>query len=77
LLKALPDTPERNQQELDLLIALSPALMAAKGYGAPEVERTYAQVLTLCQQIGETPQLFSVLVGLQEARTLLAALSRP
>src|SRR5262245_48331827 len=43
LLNALPETLERIQQELDLLLALGPALMAAKGYGAPEVERTYVQ----------------------------------
>ena len=54
LLNALPATPERTQQELDLLLPLGPSLMAVKGYGAPEVERTYAQALTLCQQTGET-----------------------
>ena len=32
LLKTLPDTPERIQQELDLQITLGPALMATKGY---------------------------------------------
>jgi predicted ATPase len=64
LLPTLPETPERTQQELELLLALGPALMATKGYGAPEVERTYAQALTLCQQVGDTPQLFSALVGL-------------
>ena len=64
LLNTLPETPERMQQGLDLLLALGPALMAAKGYGAPEVEHTYTQALTLCQQMGETPQRFPALVGL-------------
>jgi len=31
---------------------------------APEVEHTYARARALCQQLGETPQLFSVLWGL-------------
>ena len=38
LLKTLPDTPERAQQELTLQIALGVSLMATKGYAAPEVE---------------------------------------
>ena len=35
LLATLPETPARAQQELDLQIALGPALMATKGYGGP------------------------------------------
>jgi TOMM system kinase/cyclase fusion protein len=64
LLQALPDTPERTQQELLLQTALGPALMVAKGYAAPEVERAFARARELCQQVGETSQLFRVLVGL-------------
>ncbi len=64
LLQTLPDTPERTQQELDLQITLGPILMNTKGYGAPEVGKAYTRARELCQQIGETPQLFSVLYGL-------------
>ena len=39
MLKTLPDTPERAQQELTLQLALSDALIAIKGYAAPEVEK--------------------------------------
>jgi predicted ATPase len=74
-LTTLPETPERAQQELDMLIALGPALMAAKGYGAPEVERTYSHALTLCQQVQETPLLFQVLGGLHRFYMLRAELS--
>ena len=38
--------------------------MATKGYAAPEVEQTYARAQALCQQVGETPQLFPTLRGL-------------
>ena len=38
--------------------------MATKGYAAPEVEQAYARARELCQQVGETPQLFPVLWGL-------------
>ena len=64
LLKTLPDTPGRTQQELMLQITLGVPLAAIKGYAAPEVERTYARARELCQQAGETPQLFPVLFGL-------------
>jgi predicted ATPase len=64
LLKALPDTPERTQQELDLQITLGPALTSTKGWAAPEVEKTYTRARELCQQVGATSQLFPVLWGL-------------
>ena len=66
LLATLPETPARAQQELDVLIALGPALMVTKGYAAPEVEQTYARARALCQQVGNTPQLFPALRGLCE-----------
>jgi predicted ATPase len=65
LLKTLPDTPERAQQELTLQIALGGPLMSTKGFAAPEVEKTYARARELCQQVGETPQRFRVLLGLR------------
>jgi DNA-binding winged helix-turn-helix (wHTH) protein/tetratricopeptide (TPR) repeat protein len=64
LLKTLPDTPERVQQELTLQLALSDALITVKGYTVPEVEQTYTRARELCQQLGETPQLVPVLVRL-------------
>jgi predicted ATPase len=64
LLETLPDTPERAQQELALQIALGPPLIATKGWGVPEVEKTYPRAHALCRQVGETPQLFPALWGL-------------
>jgi predicted ATPase len=64
LLNALPDTPERTQQELALQIALGAPQVMTKGYAAPEVEKTYARARELCRQVGETPLLFPVLGGL-------------
>ena len=52
LLKTLPNTLERTQQELDLQITLGPALIAIKGWAAPEVEKTYTRARALCQQVG-------------------------
>jgi predicted ATPase len=65
LLKTLPNTPERTQQELALQLTLGAPLIATKGYTVPEVEQAYTRALELCRQIGETPQLFPVLRGLQ------------
>jgi predicted ATPase len=65
LLRTLPDTPERTQQELTLRIALTPSLVATRGYAAPEVEQNYRRAQALCQQVDATPQLFQVLLGLR------------
>jgi predicted ATPase len=64
LLTALPDTPERAQQELAMQTTLGSALVATKGQASLEVERAYTRARALCQQVGETPQLFQVLRGL-------------
>jgi class 3 adenylate cyclase/predicted ATPase len=64
LLATLPETSARVQQELELRVALGPAMMATKGWAAPEVEQTYARARALCQQVGETPHLVPVLRGL-------------
>jgi class 3 adenylate cyclase/predicted ATPase len=64
LLTTLPDTLEHRQQELDMQITLGPALVATKGIAAPDVGAAYQRARELCQQVGETPQLFPVLGGL-------------
>jgi TOMM system kinase/cyclase fusion protein len=64
ILKILPETSERTQQELDFQITLGPALMSTKGFTAPEVERTYTRAHELCQQVEEAPQLLPTLWGL-------------
>ncbi|HSF29816.1 MAG TPA: hypothetical protein VLK82_04990, partial [Candidatus Tectomicrobia bacterium] len=64
LLGTLPATPVRTEQEIDLQLALGPALMVTRGWAAPEVEQTYARARALCTELGETPQLFPTLWGL-------------
>jgi predicted ATPase len=64
LLTTLPDTPERARQELSLHIALGATLAITKGYGNTEAERVYSRARELCQQLGETLQLFPVQWGL-------------
>ncbi len=65
LLETLEDTAERAETELVLRVSLGAPLLTSRGFGAPEVEETYARALALCGRMGETPQLFPVLMGLQ------------
>jgi class 3 adenylate cyclase len=51
-------------QELRLLLALGPALQATRGFGVPEVERTYSRARELSEQLGEPVELFQALWGL-------------
>ena len=61
---SLPDGLERVRLELALQHTLGVTLMATRGYAAPEVVAAYGRARALCQEAGETPLLFSVLVGL-------------
>jgi predicted ATPase/class 3 adenylate cyclase len=65
LLETTSATPECALQEITLQTALGTSLIAAKGYAAPEVQQAYTRARVLCQQIGETLQLFPVLLGLR------------
>jgi predicted ATPase len=65
VLRSLPETPERNQQELTLQLARGAALSMLKGYTASETEQTYSRARQLCQQVGDSPQRFAALAGLQ------------
>jgi predicted ATPase len=60
LLVALPDSPERAQQELALQLSLGMAWVGPKGYG-PEAEEAYTRARELCRQTGQMSQLCRVL----------------
>ncbi len=64
LVGTLPVTPERARLELALQMTLSVTLTATKGWGATEVEMAWVRARTLCEQVGETSQLFRILAGL-------------
>ncbi|MDX6007666.1 adenylate/guanylate cyclase domain-containing protein [Cupriavidus necator] len=72
LLKYQPDTPGRARQELTLQLAIGRALIAARGFASPEVEATYSRALTLCDQLGDTSQVFPTQVGLRAYFSLSA-----
>ena len=64
LLATLPEGQERLQHELLVQTTLGLVLSVAKGYAAPEVERSFTRARELCQLVGDTPQLGPVLWGL-------------
>jgi predicted ATPase len=55
LSEALPATPARAQQELDILVALGNALRPSKGLAAPEVEVIYLIGHVSCASMCRTP----------------------
>ena len=64
LLKTMPESPERFQQELTLLLALGTPLTDTKGFASPEVSGVYSRARELCRQVGSVRQLFPVLWGM-------------
>ena len=64
VLQTLPDSLERDQQELTLQVALGVPLIATAGWAVPEVREVYTRARELCEQVGNTPQLFPSLFGL-------------
>lgn len=73
-LATLPDSPERMQHEITLLLILGPRLMAVKGHAVPEVGEVYTQAYTLCQEVGEPLQRCQALQGLYRYYVLQAQL---
>jgi predicted ATPase len=61
LLAELPEGSLRLQQELDLRIALGPALIATKGYSAADVGETIARARLLAEQLDRSDYLVHLL----------------
>jgi predicted ATPase len=64
LIGALPSTPDHLREELGFRLAIGGPLIASKGYAGPDVQRTYSRASALCDQLGRSAELFSVLRGL-------------
>jgi predicted ATPase len=64
ILRSLPDSPERAQQEITLRMILGVSLMAVKGFAATEAEQVYARGRELVWLQGPSPELFHVLWSL-------------
>src|SRR5262249_13609796 len=64
LLNELPEDVERDRRELELQLAVGPALIAVKGWAASETERAYTRARKLCDRLGDSPELFPALLGM-------------
>jgi class 3 adenylate cyclase/predicted ATPase len=64
LLNALPETPERIRQEIDVQLALGIPLIAVQGYAAAETCEAFSRARTLCLRLGNIPEYFQALFGL-------------
>lgn len=65
LLQSLPENEERQRLELDLCLLVGPALMANRGYTAPQVLEIYSTAHKLCQIVGTVSQQLQTLWGLR------------
>jgi hypothetical protein len=63
LLSGMPVGAARQEDELDLQIGLGHALIATKGFAAPEAGEAYARARQLCEQLNRPQQLGLILVG--------------
>ena len=62
-LALLPDTPERQRQELEFRSALGAVLLAVKGFAAPETGHAYARARELWEQLGSPSEFLQVPYG--------------
>ncbi len=58
LLETLPQSMERDKQELSLQLALTVPLIATQGFASPELRRAATRAHDLCQAFGDTPEVF-------------------
>jgi predicted ATPase len=63
-LKDLPEGPERNTLELDLLIARGAPLLSVKGYASDEMEQNYSRAKDLSQEMSDSVHQFRAIWGL-------------
>ena len=64
LVEALSDMRARVERELDLQMALGPALFATESFSHPDIGRAYARAWELCRQLGDDSREFTALRGL-------------
>jgi predicted ATPase len=62
-LALLPDSPERRRRELEFCSALGAALIAAKGFAAPETGQAYASARELWEELGSPSEYLGISYG--------------
>ncbi len=64
VIQRIPESPEKTHQEISFHLGLGVQLMTTKGYGSSEAGQSFARAKELCDQLEDSPELFSVLWGL-------------
>jgi class 3 adenylate cyclase/tetratricopeptide (TPR) repeat protein len=62
--RLMPASPARMRRELDLHLALGPAIMATRGYAAEEALRIFSRAERLVTRVGNISEHLDVLLGL-------------
>jgi serine/threonine protein kinase/tetratricopeptide (TPR) repeat protein len=72
VLLKLPETPERDGQELGLQLTLGFSLQSVLSWTAPEAGAAFNRARQLCEQVGNDPRLFAALSGVWPYHALQA-----
>jgi predicted ATPase len=72
LLTQMPESRERQQQELDLYVALGPALIATKGYSATDVGDAITRARELAERLERPDRLIPLLCSQRAFRMVRA-----
>ena len=62
-LALLPDTPQRQRQELEFYSAMGAVLQAVRGFAAPEIGHAYDRARELWDQLGSPPEFLRIPYG--------------
>ncbi|MGB5736772.1 MAG: AAA family ATPase [Thiohalocapsa sp.] len=76
LLAELPESPQRDRGELELLILLGAAYRATKGFASVEAEETFVRARALCDRVGDGRMLMDTLRGLYACYYIRGELKR-
>jgi predicted ATPase len=63
MIASQPESEDRLRQEIDLQSAMRVTMIAARGWGSPEVLQACTRARVLCEKLGDTGQLFISLCG--------------
>ena len=63
-LSRTPESAERGSTEITVRMMRGRALVATRGYSDEEVVENFVEALALCEQIGDPPEMFQLLVGM-------------
>ena len=58
ILLSLPDSEERDRQELEIQLAMGSAMVAAHGFAAPQTGEAYQRAREICERLGDIRRAF-------------------